>query len=142
MPPPASISRARIGRARTTIVSGPGQNRAASRSACGVMSPAARAWAASAAINVSAELSDRPFNSYRRRTASAFRGSTASPYSVSVGYALLLAQHLGLDERFEPALQRYWLQLQRRDGYRRAMESQLAAATAQGVTTVPAPDTR
>jgi glutathione S-transferase len=61
---------------------------------------------------------------------------------VSVGYALLLAQHLGLDERFEPTLQRYWLQLQRRDGYRRAMESQLAAATAQGVATIPAPDTR
>jgi glutathione S-transferase len=61
---------------------------------------------------------------------------------VSVGYALLLGQHLGLHERFEPAVQRYWQRLQERDGYRRAMQAQLRAATAQGVSTVLAPDTR
>jgi glutathione S-transferase len=61
---------------------------------------------------------------------------------VSVGYALLLAKHLGLDERFEPAVRRYWQRLQDRDGYRRAMKAQLAAATAQGISTIPAPDTR
>jgi glutathione S-transferase len=61
---------------------------------------------------------------------------------VSVGYALLLAKHLGLHERFEPAVLRYWQRLAERDGYRRAMQAQLAAATAQRVSTVPAPDTR
>jgi glutathione S-transferase len=61
---------------------------------------------------------------------------------ISVGYALLLAQHLGLHERFGPGVRRYWEQLQQRDGYRRAMQAQLAAAISQGVTTVAAPDTR
>jgi glutathione S-transferase len=61
---------------------------------------------------------------------------------VSVGYALLLAQHLGLDDRFTPAVQAYWQGLQARDGYRRALQAQHQAAQAQGVSTVAAPDTR
>jgi glutathione S-transferase len=61
---------------------------------------------------------------------------------VSVGYALLLAQHLCLHERFGASVGRYWQALQQRDGYRRAMQAQLAAATAQGISTLPAPDTR
>jgi glutathione S-transferase len=61
---------------------------------------------------------------------------------VSVGYALLLAQHLGLNDRFTPVLQGYWQRLQEREGYRRAMQAQHEAALAQGVSTVPAPDTR
>ncbi|WP_332744291.1 glutathione S-transferase family protein [Hydrogenophaga sp.] len=60
---------------------------------------------------------------------------------VSVGYALLLAQHLGLASRFTPAVTAYWERLQRREGYRRALQAQEAAAVAQGVSTVPAPDT-
>ena len=61
---------------------------------------------------------------------------------VSVGYALLLAQHLGLHERFTPHVQQYWQRLQRREGFRRALEAQQAAAAGQGISTVPAPDTR
>ena len=61
---------------------------------------------------------------------------------VSVGYALLLASHLGLSERFTPAIAAYWQRLQERPAYGRAMEVQHAAALAQGVSTVPAPDTR
>jgi glutathione S-transferase len=61
---------------------------------------------------------------------------------VSVGYALLLAQHLGLDQRFTPSVQAYWQRLQAREGYRHAMAAQEAAAKAQGVSSVPAPDTR
>jgi glutathione S-transferase len=61
---------------------------------------------------------------------------------VSVGYALLLAQHLGLDDRFTSAVQAYWQGLQARDGYRRALQAQHQAALAQGVSTVAAPDTR
>ncbi|WP_157264096.1 glutathione S-transferase family protein [Azohydromonas aeria] len=61
---------------------------------------------------------------------------------VSVGYALLLAQHLGLSNAFTPAVQAYWHGLQAREGYRRALHAQQAAAVAQGVPTLPAPDTR
>jgi glutathione S-transferase len=61
---------------------------------------------------------------------------------VSVGYALLVASHLALSDRFPPAIARYWLDLQQREGYRRALEAQHAAALAQGVPTTPAPDTR
>jgi glutathione S-transferase len=59
---------------------------------------------------------------------------------VSVGYALLLAQHLGFATRFTPAVGAYWERLQGREGYRRALQSQHVAATAQSVSTVPAPD--
>ena len=60
---------------------------------------------------------------------------------VSVGYALLLAQHLGLASRFTPSVQAYWQRLQDRAGFIRAMKSQDSPAIAQGVSTVPAPDT-
>lgn len=60
---------------------------------------------------------------------------------VSVGYALLLAQHLALESRFTPAVMAYWERLQQRDAYLRALRSQAAAAEAQGVSTVAAPDT-
>jgi glutathione S-transferase len=61
---------------------------------------------------------------------------------VSVSYALLLAIHLGMSERFTPAVRAYWERMQERDGYLRAMKAQNEAALAQGVSTVPAPDTR
>jgi glutathione S-transferase len=60
---------------------------------------------------------------------------------VSVGYALLLAQHLGLAARFTPAVSAYWARLQQREAYLRALQSQEVAARAQGVSVVPAPDT-
>ncbi len=60
---------------------------------------------------------------------------------VSVGYALMLAQHLGLTSRFTPAVKAYWERLQQRDAYIRALRSQEDAARAQGVSIVPAPDT-
>lgn len=61
---------------------------------------------------------------------------------VSVGYALMLGQHLGLAPRFSPALAAYWARLQARDGYRRALAAEQAAALAQGVPATPAPDMR
>jgi glutathione S-transferase len=60
---------------------------------------------------------------------------------VSIGYALLLAQHLGLASRFTPAVKSYWERLQQRGGHRRALQAQEVAALAQGVSTIPAPDT-
>jgi glutathione S-transferase len=59
---------------------------------------------------------------------------------ISVGYALLLAQHLGLNERFTPSVLAYWQRLQDRDGFKRAMAAQKQAAVDQGVPTVPSPD--
>lgn len=61
---------------------------------------------------------------------------------VSVGYALMLAGHLGLNSRFTPAVLAYWERLRERDGFRRAMAAQERAALTQGVSTVPAPDIR
>ena len=59
---------------------------------------------------------------------------------ISVGYALLLAQHLGLSSRFKPAVQAYWQRLQARDGFLRAMQAQEAAAIAQNISPAPAMD--
>lgn len=61
---------------------------------------------------------------------------------VSVGYALMLAQYLGLAERFTPAVSGYWARLQQREAFSRALQAQQAAAQAQGVSTQPAPLTR
>lgn len=52
---------------------------------------------------------------------------------ISVGYALLLASTLGLDERFSEQTAAYWSRLQARDGFRRAKAAQAAAAAAQGL---------
>ena len=59
---------------------------------------------------------------------------------VSVGYALLLARHLDLHARMTPAVLAYWQRLEQRDAFQRALRAQHAAALAQGVSTVAAPD--
>lgn len=61
---------------------------------------------------------------------------------VSVGYALLLAEHLGLSPEFGERTLLYWHRLQQRPGYQRAMAAQIEAAEEQDVPTTPAPDTR
>ena len=53
---------------------------------------------------------------------------------VSVGYALLLASHIGLEERFKPAVAAYWQRLQKREGFQRAQAVECEAALAQGVS--------
>ncbi|MES2895807.1 MAG: glutathione S-transferase family protein [Pseudomonadota bacterium] len=47
---------------------------------------------------------------------------------ISVGYALLLAQTLGLHERFSPAVSAYWARLQERDGFKHAKAAQASEA--------------
>lgn len=61
---------------------------------------------------------------------------------ISVGYALMLASHLGLDAQFTPAVAAYWARLQQRDGLRRALAVQTEAAQAQGISPIAAPDIR
>jgi glutathione S-transferase len=58
---------------------------------------------------------------------------------ISVGYALMLAEYVELAARFTPAVAAYWNRLRERPGFRRALAAQDAAATAQGVSVVPAP---
>ncbi|QOL48661.1 glutathione S-transferase family protein [Massilia litorea] len=58
---------------------------------------------------------------------------------ISVGYALLLAEYLGLAGEFPPAVARYLESLKERPAFRRAQEAEAAAAGEQGVSTVPAP---
>lgn len=59
---------------------------------------------------------------------------------VSVGYALMLAEHLGLAEHFSPAVAAWWQRLQQRPAYQRALSAQLDAALLQGISPVPAPE--
>jgi glutathione S-transferase len=52
---------------------------------------------------------------------------------ISVGYALLLAQRLGLAPQFGPSVAAYWARLQQRDGYQRAVASENRAGDEQGL---------
>ena len=61
---------------------------------------------------------------------------------VSVGYALMLATHLGLAPQFSEAVGRYWDRLQQRPAFQRALQAQRQAALDQGVPTLPAPEVR
>ncbi|MDD2925965.1 glutathione S-transferase family protein [Rhodoferax sp.] len=58
---------------------------------------------------------------------------------ISVGYALMLADHLGLADSFPPAVLAYWQRLQGRAGYRQALAVESQTAQAQGVPPTPAP---
>lgn len=69
-------------------------------------------------------------------------GGRFTAADISVGYALLLAGHLALAEKFSPAVARYWQRLKSRPAFERAMAVQLAAANAQGIDTTPSPDIR
>jgi len=61
---------------------------------------------------------------------------------VAVGYALLLAGHLGLADAFGPRVAAYWATLSERPALQRALQRQHAAALEQGVPTTPSPDLR
>ena len=77
-------------------------------------------------------LAEEPFVCAKRVTAA----------DISVGYALMLAGHLSLHQRFTPAVKAYWERLQGRDGFQRAMAAQAQAALEQSVPLVHAPDTQ
>ena len=77
-----------------------------------------------------------------RLAAQDFLCSRFTAADISVGYALLLAQHLGLAERFTPAVAAYWQHLQNRPAYQRALQCQHADALAQGIDPKPTPDIR
>ena len=61
---------------------------------------------------------------------------------ISVGYALMLATHLGLETKMTPAVAAYWARLKIRPGFLKAFESQQRAAREQGVSLTQSPDVR
>ena len=52
---------------------------------------------------------------------------------ISVGYALLLAERIGLAGDFGPPVAGYWQRLQQRDGFRRAVKAEILAGEQQKV---------
>jgi glutathione S-transferase len=61
---------------------------------------------------------------------------------VAIGYALLLARHLGLDAQFSPAIAAYWNRLESRPAFIRAIDIERDAALKQQVDPTPSPDLR
>lgn len=78
---------------------------------------------------VDAIVSSRPYVCAGRFTAA----------DISVGYALMLAESLTLDEHFSDAVGKYWERLQEREGFKRAIAAQERAAREQGVAGAGAP---
>ncbi|MEJ2802550.1 glutathione S-transferase family protein [Comamonadaceae bacterium PP-2] len=58
---------------------------------------------------------------------------------VSVGYALMLADYLGLPPRFTPSVAAYWERLKEREGFVRALRAQEQAALSQDIPLTPSP---
>ena len=52
---------------------------------------------------------------------------------ITIGYALRLADSLGLSKDFGPNVRAYWERLQQRDGYKRAVAAERSAAQQQNV---------
>lgn len=78
---------------------------------------------------IAAALANRDFLCENRFTAA----------DISVGYALMLAEYLGLEASFPDAVAGYWNRLRQRDAFTRAIEAQRQSALDQGVSIVPAP---
>ena len=55
---------------------------------------------------------------------------------ISVGYALLLAQRIGLARDFGPAVAAYWQRLQQRDGFCRAVKAEAIAGEQQNAASI------
>jgi glutathione S-transferase len=58
-------------------------------------------------------------------------GGRFTAADISVGYALLLADRIGLAGDFGPAVAAYWQRLQRRDGFCRAVKAEAVAGERQ-----------
>ena len=52
---------------------------------------------------------------------------------ISVGFALMLAEFIGLDAKFSPAVAAYWQSLKEREGFRRAIAKQDGDPNVQSV---------
>jgi len=61
---------------------------------------------------------------------------------IAVSYALLLGQHLGLEEQYPAGVRAYWERMRARPALQRALKAQHEAAIAQGIDPTPSPDLR
>jgi glutathione S-transferase len=52
---------------------------------------------------------------------------------ISVGFALMMAEFIGLNAKFSPAVASYWQSLKQRDGFRRAIAKQESNPSVQSV---------
>jgi glutathione S-transferase len=59
---------------------------------------------------------------------------------ICVGYALMLAEFIGLEEQFPPLVRSYWQMLQQRRGFCSALVAQRRTAEAQQISTTHAAD--
>jgi glutathione S-transferase len=60
-------------------------------------------------------------------------GGRFTAADISVGYALLVAERLGLSKDFKPSVASYWQRLRERDGFRRAVKAETLAAEQQKI---------
>lgn len=67
-------------------------------------------------------LSERPY----------FCGERFTVADISVGYALYLAEMIGLDQQFPEQVAAYWARLKLREAYKRSLEAEKRAARDQG----------
>jgi glutathione S-transferase len=77
---------------------------------------------------IAARLDGTPFLAADRFTAA----------DISVGYALMLGELVGLADQYPASVQAYWERLRQRPGHQRALAAQERSAQAQGVPVAPA----
>jgi glutathione S-transferase len=87
-------------------------------------------WFVARLRGLDAPLSRQPYLCGERFTAA----------DISVGYALLLATHVGLEARFSEPVRDYFERLRQRPAFVRSLAAQERAAIAQGVDPRPFPD--
>ena len=63
-------------------------------------------------------------------------GGRFTAADISVGYALLLAERIGLAKDFGPAVAAYWQRLQQRDGFCRAVKAEATAGELQNAVSI------
>lgn len=73
------------------------------------------------------------------QTRSFLCGQRFTMADVSVGYALMLAQHLDLLTQASPRVQAYWHSLESRPAFQQALKIEHDAAASQGISTLPSP---
>lgn len=83
-----------------------------------------RKWFLARLRSIDALLKEQPYLCGERFTAA----------DISVGYALMLANNLGIGERIPETVAAYWARLAEREGYRNALKRQKEAAEAQGIS--------
>ncbi|MBA1148179.1 glutathione S-transferase family protein [Ectothiorhodospiraceae bacterium WFHF3C12] len=83
-----------------------------------------RKWFLARLRGIDALLKEQPYLCGERFTAA----------DISVGYALMLANNLGIGEDIPEAVAAYWARLTEREGYRNALKRQKEAAEAQGIS--------